>query len=690
MVPGRAKDAFAPNAFLEVTSEHKIIFTLARVEMGQGTMTSETMLIAEELNQELSSIEVVNAPAHSAYINPEYSVQSTGGSNSTKTSFNLLRKAAAVVREALIGAAAEALGVARDTLKLEGIYVSHQASKQRLKIGSLIDAAKRHIDSSAQPKPSSQWKLIGKSQQRLDARAKVDGSAIFGADPTPKNVETAVVVHGPFGAKLLSFQSHGAEKLPGVRAILEIPSGVAIVADRYPQARKAVEKLEIVWSESNTSSQQLLKEYSQILEKDAGSTARSEGDASEIIDKAGSETIRVDYEFPFLAHAAMEPMVATAWVRPDKCEVWAPTQSTSFCQNEAMRITGLSGDQVIVYQTFIGGGFGRKSYIDVVAEAVTISQKRGRPIRVVWSREDDIQQDLFRPASRHRLRSVLKNGKPQAWEHRMISQSSTFTQDFEGLMAEIIPSSLTGLALWGAKTFATDNSIVEGAKELPYDIKNLSISYHAAECPVPSGIWRSVGHSQNAFVTETFIDELATRSGHNPYEFRKELLTKHPRHLSTLELAVAKSGWGDKLPEGHALGLAVHESFNSFCTQVAEVSLLDDGTPRVHRVVAAVDCGTVVNPDGVIAQIEGGIIFGLSAAIKKQEITIEKGRVRQSNFHDFEVLRMHECPQVEVYIVPSEAPPTGVGEVGVPPIAPAVANALYVLTGRRKRRLPLV
>lgn len=685
-VPSRgAVGDWTANAVLRITPDDRIIFTLARVEMGQGTLTSETMLVAEELNVSPSEIEIEHAPAHSAYVNPDYGIQTTGGSNSTRSSFEPLRKAGAAVREALIGAAAERWQAPRGEVTLQGKALVHGPTKRRLSIGAVVDSARKHLG-EAEPKPRDQWTLLGKDQPRLDAKSKSDGSAVFSADIAPKGLEVALVVRGPFGAQLLSFDAAEAKQIAGVKAVFEIPSGVAVVADRYYRALKATRVLKTEWSPSDVSTEGLFEEYEAKLKEGPGSEVRDQGDVDAAF-SAGGTTLDAQYSLPFLAHATMEPPTATAWVQADRTEIWAPTQSPTLCRNQAAHITGHDQDAVLVHQTLIGGGFGRKALSDFVVEAVHISKQRKAPVRLLWSRENDVQHDIYRPASLHQVKAVLQAGTPVAWAHRMAGQSSIFDTS-EPMLEEIVPGFMTGAVQWGADTFADDNSIVEGAKELAYGIDSIQVSYHRTFSPVICGIWRSVGYSANGFVTECFIDELAHAAKADPAEFRRKLLTRHPRHLRTLDAVVKASSWHTAAPKGRARGIAVHESFGSVVAQVAEISI-ENNRPRVHKVWAAVECGLAINPDGIRAQIEGGIVFGLSTAVADQEITIKEGRVQQSNFHDFRVLRMNECPEIDVEIIASDAAPTGVGEPGVPPIAPAVANAVFALTGQRLRALPL-
>ncbi|MGF1510746.1 MAG: molybdopterin cofactor-binding domain-containing protein [Myxococcota bacterium] len=679
-----------PNAALRITPDGTVIFTLARVEMGQGTLTSETMMVAEELNHPPANIQVVHAPAHSDFANPEYGVQITGGSNSTHTSWPVLRKAGAMAREALLSAAAADWGVNRREIELENGTLTHAPSGRSASIGSFATRAQRHLDDDAKPKDPTAWRILGRDHRRLDARAKVDGTAVFGSEAGPRDAEVAVVLRGPLKSRVLSFDAEQARQMRGVKDVFEISTGVAVVADRTYRARRAADTVKVAWSESDFSTETMWRRYVETIDHGPGSSARYEGQPEQIL-KAEGGRVEAEYRLPFLNHATMEPQNCTATVRSDACEIWVPTQAPLQCALQAREVTGLPLESISVHQTLLGGGFGRRGEVDFVREAVEIAKKRGRPVRVQWSREDDVQHDFYRPASLHRLQARVEDGsdglRPVAWSHSIV-QESAFERPIGLMMKETMPSPLARTAAWAMTSLVDDPSIVEGAADLPYRIEHLSVDYHTAPPDVPVGFWRAVGHSSNGFVVESFIDELAHEAGRDPLEFRQALLSHQPRHLQVLNLAAEKAGWGTPLSEGRARGVAIHKSFGSYVAQVAEVSVQSSNV-KVHRVVAAVDCGTIVHPDGVRAQIESGIVFGLSAAIKQQAITFEAGRVQQSNFHDFEMLRMDESPDIEVHLVESTEDPTGVGEPGLPPIAAAVGNAVFALTGRRLRSLPL-
>ena len=674
------------NAALRITPDGRVIFTLARVEMGQGTYTGETIMVAEELNLDPSEIEIQFAPAHLDFAVPEYGVQITGGSSSTRSSYPVLRKAGAMAREALRAAAAEKWGVAKEQVRLEGKELLHDASKKSMGIGEVATAAQKHVRDDAPLKPKSEWKLIGKSHQRLDSVAKTDGSAKFGMDYDPEGMEVAVILRPPLGAKPVSIDAKAALEMTGVHAVFEVPTGVAIVADRYHQLLKARSSVKVEWSASDFDTDSMWKQYAQAMQGDDFSTARDSGDPETTLAQSEGK-VSAEYRLPFLCHATMEPQNCTAWVRKERVDIWAPTQGPGQCAVTAEKITGISQANIHVHQTFLGGGFGRRGESDFVAEAVQLSMVRKKPVRIMFSREDDMQHDFYRPASLHRLAGAIRNGRPVAWDHRIV-QESVLERVAPLFLAEAVPSFLTGVAAWAMTTFSNDGSIVEGAEELPYAIENFRLQYHQAPSTVPVGFWRSVGHSSTGFVVESFIDELAHAAKKDPVAFRKDLMAQSPQHLRVLELAAEKANWGSKPAEGRARGIAVVKSFHSYVAEVAEVSI-DNGKVKVHRVVAAADVGQVVSRDIVKSQIESGIVYGLSAVLNDEAITYKNGRVEQSNFHDFEPLRMDACPEIEVHLVDSDAPPTGVGEPGTPPIAPAVANAVFALTGQRLRSLPL-
>jgi len=668
---------FAPNAWLRIGTDGGVTVMLHKSEMGQGIMTSLPMLVAEDLEADWSKIRVEFAPADIAYytwFTPTFGAQFTGGSRSVRGSWDILREAGATAREMLIAAAAENWGVAVETCRAEGGEVIHKPSGQRISYGALANkAATLPVPKEVPLKDPKDFRLIGARTARLDTPSKVNGSAVFGIDVKVPGMLIARVLRCPvFGGKVASYDATKAKAIQGVRDVVQIEGGIAVVADGYWPATLGLKALEVQWDEgpkAKLSSADITATFKALAEQ-PGAVARHEGDATQALASAAKK-LEAIYEVPFLAHATMEPMNCTAHVRKDGCDVWVPTQGQTGAQQTAMKITGLPEESVKIHTTLLGGGFGRRFEQDFVADAVEISKLVGAPVKVIWSREDDMQHDFYRPATYNRLSAGLDpQGLPIAWTHRIVGPS---------IMSRSFPDRVKD---------GIDPSSVEGAANIPYNIPNLHVEYVMKDTGIPVGFWRSVGSSQNAFITECFLDELAAAAGKDPYEFRRQLLDKAPRHKAVLELAATKAGWGQPLPEGRHRGIAVHFSFGSYVAEVAEVSVDKDGNVRVHRVVCAVDCGRVVNPDTVEAQMQSGIVYGLTAALKG-EITIENGRVKQSNFHDYEMLRMEEMPVIEVYILPSTEAPGGVGEPGTPPIAPAVVNAIFAATGKRIRKLPI-
>ena len=669
---------FVPNAFLRIAKDGSVTVIGNHSEMGQGAYTSGAMTIAEELDADWTKIRVEPAPVDPAYNHPIYGVQITGGSTSTWSEWDRLRKAGAAARQMLLAAAAQTWNVDPSTCRTGNGHVIHASSQRRLSYGELVEKASTLTPpQNVTLKDPKDFKIIGKAIKRLDTPDKTNGKAVFGLDVNVPGMLVAVVARPPvFGGQLKNFNADKAKAVPGVRYVVEIERGVAVVADGFWPAKLGREALEIVWDEgprASLDSRTQREEYAGLAKK-TGVVAKNEGEAVSALSKA-SKKLEAIYDLPYLAHATMEPMNCVADVRADSCEIWVGTQFQSGDRDAAARDTGLKPEQVKLHTTLLGGGFGRRSPLDshVVREAVQISKTVKVPVKVVWTREDDMRGGYYRPRAYHTVSAGLDgNGKPVAWQQRIVCQSIFVGTPFEPAVVKN----------------GVEETAVEGAADLPYDIPNLLVEWHQAPDGVPVFILRSVGHSHTAFVVETFVDELAHSAGKDPFEFRRALLGKHPRHKRVLEFVAEKAGWGKAMSNGRGRGLAVHESFGSYVAQVAEVSISKDRGLRVHRVVCAVDCGPVVNPDIVRAQMEGGIVFGLTAALYG-EITFEKGRVRQGNFHDYPMLRMHEMPQIEVHIVPSEDKMGGAGEVGVPPVAPAVANAVFALTSKRIRRLPI-
>lgn len=690
---------FVPNAFIKIGTDDKVSFVLDRVEMGQGTMTSSAQLVAEELEIAPADLGVELANAHPAFNNTLFFAQITGGSTSLASSFTLLRQSAAIARETLRTAAARTWGVSIDTCKAENGEIVHVPTNKRLRYGALAKSAVGIEVETPKLKEPKDWKYIGKPVIRKDARMKVDGSAIYGIDVTLPDMRTAVILRAPgVGAKLQGFDAKEALKEPGVEAVFAIPNAVAIVAKSYWRARKAANKVDVKWStpEAGVDSELLARAYRERVAEDAA-VIHTEGDHDRAA-KGAAKKLEAIYELPYLAHATMEPQNCTAWIHDGKCDIWAPTQAPALAMEAARKVTGMSMDDISIRQTLLGGGFGRRLQQDYVEEACHVAMRVKYPVKVIWSREDDMQNDGYRPMATSLIKGTVdKDGNISSWKHRIATQSiiaqtgswiGAFVPKKTPIVAKMqlgaLGGGLMGLAARGG---ITDPTSIEGAGELFYDIPAFQIEYAPIEPQVLVGSWRSVGVSHTIFVVESFLDELLHASGQDPLEGRRKLLKKGSPALRVLDLAAEKAGWSTPAKPGIFRGIAVAKAFNSHCAQIAEVSVDKDKGLKVERVVAAIDCGIVVNPEIVKMQVESSIAYGLAAAMR-QEITFKKGVVEQSNFHDFPILRMNEMPQVEVHIVDSKEPPTGVGEPGLPPIAPAVANAIFAATGKRIRKLP--
>ncbi|WP_460146235.1 xanthine dehydrogenase family protein molybdopterin-binding subunit [Pseudomonas sp. S2_A02] len=674
-------NVFAPNAFLRIGNDNSITVLLGHSEMGQGIWTGLTMLIAEELDADWSKIRVEHAPASAAdYGLPAFGgMQITGGSTSTWMEFDRYRQAGAAARLMLIEAAAKRFDVAPSQIRTEsGVVI---AGDKRATYGELADdAAKLPMPdpASIKFKDAKDWKVIGKPTKRLDTPEKITGQAKFGMDVQFDGLMTAMVARPPvFGGSVKSFEGAEALVVPGVHKVVQVPTGVAVIADHYWAAKLGRDALKVEWDlgpNAGLDSQQLLESFRK-LAATPGISASKAGDATATLGKA-AKTIEAEYSVPYLAHAPMEPLNCTVKISKDKCEIWTGTQFQTLDQMIAGKITGLKPEQVEIHTQFLGGGFGRRANptSDFVSEAVYVAKAAGGPVKTVWAREDDIRGGYYRSAFLHQARIGLgADGMPMAWKHVLVGQSILTGTSFAATMVK------DGI----------DKTSVEGVADSPYleGLANHQVELHSPQTGI-SVLWlRSVGHTHTAFVMESLIDELADAAGKDPVEYRRALLKAHPRHLGVLNLVVEKANWKAPLPDGHALGVAVHESFGSYVAQVAEVSQ-DNLAIRVHRVVCAVDCGIAVNPQGIAAQMESGITFGLGFTLHSK-LTFKNGQVEQSNYHDYQVLRLNEMPVVEVHIVPSSDKPGGIGEVGVPPVAPAVANAVFALTGQRLRELPL-
>ncbi len=690
--PDAGGASFVPDAWIRIFDDGRVVVAVDRSEMGQGVSTALPMLVAEELDADWTRVEFQFAPAHEAYRNALSYGQLTGGSTSVMNAWVPLREAGARARAMLVAAAAAEWGVPPAECRTERGEVMHDASARRAGYGRLAALASRQpVPPRVTLRDPASFRLIGTAAPRLDHAAMVSGRTRYGLDIRPEGVLTALVARCPvFGGRVRRFDPATAMAVPGVLAVVPISSGVAVIAGGYWAAHQGRAALRVEWDEgpdAGMNSAAIEARLRAAVDEDTGATARSAGDVTAALTGA-ARVVEAEYDFPYLAHACLEPMNCTAHVRRDGADVWVPTQTQWLprafgggTRGVAARIAGLPWSQVRVHTTNLGGGFGRRSETDFVRDAVEASKAVGAPVKVVYSREDDIQHDFYRPASYHRLRAGLDaGGRVVAWRHQIAAQS---------IIARFIPGFVPGFLtrLAGPLKGGVDPTAVEGASDPPYGIPSVDVRYHRAELGVPVGFWRSVGHTHTAFAVETFIDELAAVAGIDPVVFRRSLLPEASRHRRVLDAAAEHAGWGSPLPTGTARGIAVHESFGSWCAQVAEVGL-EAGRVRVRRVVAAFDCGHVVHPDIVRAQIEGGIVYGLSAALEGR-ITLDRGRVVQSNFHDYPVLRMDAMPAIEVHLVPSGAAPGGVGEPGTPPIAPAVANAVSALTGTRVRRLPI-
>lgn len=667
-LPARAEAAapaaFEPNAWLRIDPAGSVTVFLAESEMGQGSYTGMAVLLAEELEADWKQIRVVQADA-----DPRFGSMSTGGSTSVRRGWEPLRQAGAAAREMLVSAAARRWGVDRGACRAEQGEVLHAASGRRLGYGALaLAAAKEAVPKDPPLKQPKDWTLIGRKVPRLDGPDKTTGRARFGIDVRVRGQRFATVARPPvLGGKVTGFDAARAKRVPGVRAVVEVPSGVAVVADTSWAAIQGREALGATFDAGPNGALDMAL-VSKLLAEAKPEPVRVEGDVEKAL-AAAARKVEATYELPFLAHAPMEPMNCTAHVRAGSAELWIPTQGPSWARTEVAKALGLPEEKVTVHVTFLGGGFGRRALPDFAVEAAQVSKAAGGPVQVLWTREDDVRHDRYRPAGRNELWAGLTaDGKLAAWHHRV----RTFS----------IAQQLFGTPKRGDRP-----DVAEGAATTAYTAGALRVEAAIPEIGLPLGWWRSVYASQNAFAEECFVDEVAQAAGKDPLAFRLELLPASSRLRGALELAAAKAGWGTALPAGRGRGLACHSSFGSHVAEVAEVSV-EKGKVRVHRVVAAVDCGVALNPDSAEHQIEGAIVYGLSAALRG-EITVAKGAVVQGNFDDYRPLRMSEMPAVEVHVVPSREPPGGLGEPGLPPIAPAVANALFALTGKRVRRLPI-
>ncbi|MDH4350922.1 MAG: xanthine dehydrogenase family protein molybdopterin-binding subunit [Gemmatimonadota bacterium] len=654
------------NAWVHVAADGQITIAVSESEMGQGTLTAFAMIVADELEADWKNVRAVHALADQA----KYGRQSTGGSTSIRMGYDSIRKAGAAAREMLVAAAAATWGVPAEECRAAMGTVLHPASGRHAAYGDLAERAGQ-LSAPAAPafKDPATYRYVGKPVKRLDSHEKVTGKARFGLDAAVSGLLVAQVVRPPaLGGSVKAVDAAAAKAVPGVVDVMEIPHGVAVVAETFFAASEGRRALSVTWDDgpwaslSSESISTMLRDLA-----DGGADARNDGDAAGAA-AAAAQRLEAVYEAPYLAHATMEPMNCTAHVQADRCDIWVGTQAQTSSVQTAARITGLSAEQITLHTLYLGGGFGRRSQTDFVEDAVHLSKATGRPVKVVYTREDDTRAGWYRPVTYNALvGGIDAAGWPVSWTHRIAGASI--------------------VAQFGPLRNGIDPAGVEGAANLPYHIPNVHVTYAVPELPITTWWWRSVGSSQNAYVTECFLDELARKGGHDPVAYRQRLLQEHPRHLRVLETAAEKIGWGRNLPEGHALGIAVHECFGSWVAQAADVTMENDG-PRVHRVVCAVDCGQAINPDTIAAQMDSGVIYGLSAALWGQ-ITLDKGRPQQGNFDTYRVVRMREAPRVETHIVNGGDAHGGIGEPGTAPTAPAVCNAIFALTGKPVRRLPI-
>ncbi|MBT9550098.1 MAG: xanthine dehydrogenase family protein molybdopterin-binding subunit [Hydrogenophaga sp.] len=664
-----AEASFSPNAWLRITPDNRITVICGSAEMGQGVLTAIPQLMAEELDADWANVRVEQAPANTAFNNPAFGMQATGGSTTVRGHWDVMRNAGATARAMLVAAAAEQWKVPASECRTEAGQVIHGSKK--LTYGALAEAAaKQKPPEKVALKDPKDFKIVGQRKARLDTVGKTDGSSKYGIDVDLPGMLVAVMARAPLpGAKVAKLDDSKAKAVKGVKQVISLPTGVAVLATGYWAAKKGRDALQVDWDLGPHTGLNSAKVTAMLTEAASapGAVALQTGSA----DAKGAKTIEATYEAPYLAHACMEPMNCTAWVKPDGVEIWAGTQSQGPVQGILSQVASVDPGKVKVNTMMLGGGFGRRFAPDFVIDATLLSKISGAPVKLIYTREDDMAAGFYRPASVAKFSGGLSaDGK------------ATVLKVGVGTPSIMAASGFMKIPENGVDSFA-----MEGINDHPYDIANQRIDYGRKEPGPNVWFWRSVGHSQNIFFMEGFIDEMAAAAGKDPYEFRRALLDKQPRYKQVLEVAAQKAGWGKPLPAGVFRGIAVAQSFGSYVAEVVEVSVNADGSPKVHRVVAAVDCGMTVNPAIIERQIEGGIVFGLTAALYGK-ITLKDGRVEQGNFHDYPVLRHNEMPKVEVHIVKSTEKPGGIGEPGTPPIAPAVANALFAATGKRLRSLP--
>jgi isoquinoline 1-oxidoreductase beta subunit len=672
--PDDTSGKFAPNAFIRIDPAGKTTLVMPQTEMGQGIYTAVAMILAEELDADYSAVVLEHAPANEKlYANPAFGVQATGGSTSVRAFWKPLRAAGATARAMLVQAAAKQWQVDPASCTTANGEVIHAGSGRRLGYGALADAAGAETPPKDVPvKDPKNFVLIGKPLKRFDTPDKVNGKTVYGIDAMLPGMKFATLAQSPvFGGKIGKVDDSAARKIPGVQKVIVLDDLVAVVGDHMWAAKQGLEALVVTWNEgasAQLSSKDIWENLRAASEKD-GAVARSDGDIAKGL--AAGEKFEAAYELPFLAHATMEPMNATVHFKGSSCEIWTGTQIMARVQSEAAKAAGLPVEKVIVNQHLIGGGFGRRLEPDMVVAAVRIAKQVDGPVKVVWTREEDIQHDVYRPVYRDTISATLSDGKIAAWKYRIAGAAI--------------------LARWLPPAFqkGIDIDAVDGAADIPYDIPNIHVDYVRAEPPaVPTGFWRGVGPNNNVFAMECFMDELARKAGKDPVDFRRSMLGKNPRLLAAVNLAAEKSNWGQPLPPRVGRGICAQPSFASFIATVVEAEVDEQGEVHLRRVTSAVDTGIAVNPDTIKAQLEGGLIFGLTAALYG-EITIDKGRVQQSNFNDYRMLRIDQAPRIEVHLIKSGEAPGGIGETGVTASAPALRNAIYAATGVALRRLPI-
>jgi len=668
---------FAPNAFIQIDNTGKVTLVIPKVEMGQGIYTSIPMLIAEELEVSLDGVTLDHAPPNEKlFMDPLLGGQLTGGSTSIRYAWDPMRKAGATARVLLISAAAQQWQVDPATCHAQAGQVIHAASNRSLGYGQLVDAAaKLPAPQNVPLKDPKDFKIIGTAVKRLDSPEKVDGTAVFGLDVrVPDMVYAAIATCPVFGGTLGSVDDTNAKKIPGVRQVIKADNAVAVIGDHTWAAKRGLAALQITWNEgagASLSMKQIVDDLSAAADHGNGAVARKDGDVAKGFSDAKTRVDAV-YQQPFLAHATMEPVNCTVHVRPDGCDIWLGTQVPTRIVDTAVKITGLPAEKITVHNHLLGGGFGRRLEFDMATQALKIGKQVSTPVKVFWTREEDIQHDMFRPYYYDKISAGLDaNGKPIAWQHRIVGSS---------ILARFAPPAFKN---------GIDPDAVEVATDLPYDLPNQLIDYVRQEPrTVPTAFWRGVGPTRSTFVVESFIDELAAQAKVDPVKYRRDLLGKTPRALNVLDTATQAANWGStSLPKGQGRGVSVMHAFGSFFAMVVDVTV-DQGEVTVNRVVCAVDCGMVVNPNTIEAQVQGGIIFGITAALYS-EITIKDGRVEQNNFTDYRMLRIDQTPGIEVHIVKSTEAPGGIGEPGTAALAPALANAIYAATGKRLRQLPV-